>query len=66
MLSQSLQNRDVSGVFFFKASAAGYLLFSDNNKSLLMKSGDSSVQEGGSKVQREELREAEVQLDPGY
>lgn len=31
-----------------------------------MKSGDSSVMEGGRQVQEEELRETEVQPDLGY
>lgn len=49
-------------VWCFKLSPAAYLLCSDNNKSQLMKSGDSSVM----KVQGEELGETQVQPDPGY
>lgn len=45
MLSQSLQYQDRPD--FFKVPTTGYLLFSDNNKSQLMKSRDSSVVEGG-------------------
>lgn len=49
MLPHSLQNRSVSD--FFQGLTAGYLLFSNNNKPQLRKSGDAGVRKGGRKVQ---------------